>query len=98
MPSDPRDRGERPDGALSGLLYDCDRRVTACRTHALAEGHDLDIRAVLEGYDRARHPWIRGWRLGEIRETVRERYRDIKQRLGAGGSTTATATDGDSDE
>lgn len=62
----------RPDGPLSGSLYDMDRRRLAAQTHATFEGHDVPLRAVLEGYDRALHPWIRGWRPGEIRETLGE--------------------------
>lgn len=62
----------RPDGALSGTMYDMDRRRLAAGTHATFEGHDVSNRAVLEGYDRALHPWIRGWRPGEIRETLGE--------------------------
>lgn len=98
MSADPRDIGERPDGAISGLLYDHSRRLAACRTHAVAEGHDVHPRAVLEGYDRALHPWVRGWRPGEIRETLAEKHRSLKQLLGNGGSTRTTTMDGDSDE
>lgn len=102
MPCDPRHEfDERPDGAISGTFWDYDRRFTACRVHAAAEGYELDARAVIEGYDRALHPWIRGWRFGEIQETLAEKVSLIKQRLGDGGSTTTattTTTDGDFDE
>ena len=61
----------QPDGALSGTFWKYDRRGAAVRTHAAFEGYDVPYRAALEGYDRALHPWIRGWRPGEIGETVR---------------------------
>ena len=93
MPSDPRDLGERPDGAISGILYDHTRRMNVCRAHALAEGYEFNDRAALEGYDRALHPWMRGWRFGEIQDTLHAKYRDVKQLLGNESSTTAT--DGD---
>ncbi|WP_135829983.1 hypothetical protein [Halorussus halobius] len=78
------DGGERPDGAFSSLLYDYSRRLAACRNHGYAEGHDVPPRAVLVGYDRALHPWSRGWRPGEIRNTLRAKYRSLKQRLADG--------------
>jgi len=75
------ERPERPDGAVSGLLHDQSVRLAAARTHAAHEGHDVDIGAVLEGYDRALHPWIRGWRPGEIRETLRDRVQALRSTL-----------------
>ena len=87
MPTDPRDLGSRPDGPISGILYDHTRRMNVCRAHALAEGYEFDDRAALEGYDRVLHPWVRGWRPGEIRETLRgyaEKYREDKRLLGVG--------------
>jgi hypothetical protein len=53
---------ERPDGALSGLLYDFDQRLAAARRHAAAEGHAVDARAVLDSYDRVLHPVMHGRR------------------------------------
>ena len=85
--SGPRDLGERPDGPVSGILWDHTRRMNVCRAHAVAEGYDFDDRAALEGYDRALHPWIRGWRYGEIQETLAAKYRNAKQQLGMGNGT-----------
>jgi len=82
--SRPRDIGPRPDGAFSGLLYDHSRRLVAASQHARFEGHDPSPRAVLEGYDRALHPWVRGYRIGELRDTLREKYRTLTTRLGRG--------------
>jgi len=89
---DPRDFGDQPDGPISGLFWEYDRRLTACDLHATAEGHDVHPRAVLEGYDRTLHPWIRGWRVGEIGDTLRAKYRRAKQLLAVRGPTT---TDGE---
>lgn len=65
------ERPEKPPGPLSGLFWEYDRQLAAARTHATFEGHDVDPRAVLEGYDRALHPWLRGWRVGELGDTLR---------------------------
>lgn len=71
---------EEPDGALSGLFYKYDRQLRAARSHQTFEGATTSPRAVLEGYDRALHPWIRGWRPGEIGDTVRRKLRSVRGR------------------
>lgn len=70
----PLERPSKPDGAISGTLWKFDCQLAAARTHATFEGHDVPPRAVFEGYDRVFHPWIRSWRVGEIRETLRSKF------------------------
>lgn len=62
---------DRPDGPISGLFHDYDRRLRAAHTHECFEGYSVGPRTILEGYDRALHPWMRGWRFGEIGDTLR---------------------------
>lgn len=64
---------ERPDSTIGGLLWDADRRHVAAKTHATFEGHDIDVRAVSEGYDKNLHPWMHGRRYADLVEWVRER-------------------------
>ena len=52
------ERPARPDGAISGLLWDHDRRLIAATAHATIEGHsEINTRAVLESYSRNERPW-----------------------------------------
>jgi len=62
--------GERPDGPLSGMLYDASQQCRAAGRHCAAEGHPADIRTVIESYDRALHPWLHGRRFHDIKERV----------------------------
>lgn len=64
---------EKPDGSISGLFWEHERRHVAAKTHATFEGHDVDVRAVSEGYDRNEHPWMHGRRAHDLAEMVRER-------------------------
>ncbi|WP_147299516.1 hypothetical protein [Haloferax sp. Atlit-6N] len=72
---------DRPDGALSGVMWDLNRRLDAGQNHALVEGAPVDAMPIFEGYDRALHPWVRGWRPGELRETIRTRWTRLSSRL-----------------
>lgn len=67
---------ERPDGPISGLLYDLSRRHRAARRHALAEGyHDVPLKSVFVGYDRTLHPWMHGRRPHDIAERIQGWFR-----------------------
>ena len=63
---------DRPDGPLSGVLYDYGQRLTAARTHAVAEGHPTDARTILDSYDRTLHPWLHGRRPVDLAARLRE--------------------------
>jgi len=66
-------RPPRPgDSVIRGMLYDAAVRHSAARNHAQIEGLSLDYRAVIEGYDKARHPWLHGRRPHDIADRVRE--------------------------
>ncbi|SDL09689.1 hypothetical protein [Natronorubrum texcoconense] len=71
------ERPAKPTGPLSSIFWEHDCRLAAARTHATFEGYDVPPRAVLEGYDRALHPWVRGWRPGEVRETLRSKFDQV---------------------
>jgi hypothetical protein len=62
---------DRPDGAISGLLWESSQQCRAAGRHCAAEGHPADIRTVLESYDRALHPWMYGRRPADIAEKIR---------------------------
>lgn len=71
---------ERPDGPISGLLYEYSRRLSAASNHAVAEGHDVTGMTVLDGYDRTLHPWMHGRRPADLAERVREFLNTIRAR------------------
>lgn len=50
------------------MLWEFDRQVQAAGRHAAAEGHDVSVRTVLEGYDRTLHPWMHGRRPSDLAE------------------------------
>ncbi|MFC6973678.1 hypothetical protein ACFQL1_01700 [Halomicroarcula sp. GCM10025709] len=63
----------RPDReGLSPLVWDMQRRVVAAGNHMQAEGCHVPPGAVLEGYDRALHPWMHGRRAADLVERARE--------------------------
>ena len=64
--------GERPNGPISGLLWEYGKQLNAARTHAAAEGHSTDGRMILDSYDRTLHPWIHGRRPADLAERLRE--------------------------
>ena len=63
---------DRPDGIIGEVLWDWGRRFSAVSTHLHAEGGDVHPSAVIEGYDRALHPWLHGRRPADIAAKVRE--------------------------
>ena len=64
--------GERPDGAISGLLWEYDQQLNAARTHAAAEGHSPDTLSILDSYDRTLHPWMHGRRPADLADAIAE--------------------------
>lgn len=71
MPDGPRDLGDWPDGGLSGLLRDFALQCNVGRNHAYIEGYEPADRAVLEGYDRALHPYMHGRRPHDLARKAR---------------------------
>ena len=69
---------DRPDGPISGILYDHSCRLAASDNHALVEGHAVHARTVLDSYDRALHPWMHGRRPHDLAE----RYGDELEAVG----------------
>lgn len=63
---------EKPDGAISAILYQHDRQLRAVENHGAAEGHAVGTREVLNSYDYALHPWLHGRRFGDLCAWVRE--------------------------
>ncbi|RLM83684.1 hypothetical protein D3D02_16920 [Halobellus sp. Atlit-38R] len=70
---------DRPDGPLSGLLYDHDQRLSAARRHTTAEGHETHPLTILDSYDRTLHPWIHGRRPADLARKLRERIDAARQ-------------------
>jgi len=70
---------ERPDGALSGLLWDYSQRVAAVNRHAAAEGVDVGPRTVLESYDRTLHPIMHGRRFEDLARWFRARVTALQE-------------------
>lgn len=71
-----REGSGRPDGPLSGLMYDYSQQLRAAGRHAAAEGHPATARTVLESYDRTLHPWMHGRRPEELAEKLRDWWED----------------------
>ena len=69
---------EKPDGAISGILYQHDRQLRAVENHGAAEGHAVGTREVLDSYDRALHPWIHGRRPHDLIARVRKVIPDVE--------------------
>ena len=67
MSSNRSDR-DRPDGSISGILFDQSCRLAASDNHALVEGHVVNARTVLDSYDRVLHPWMHGRRPHDLAE------------------------------
>lgn len=64
---------DRPDGAISGLLYDYELRVSAVGRHAAAEGATTTTtHRVLDSYDRTLHPWMHNRRPADIARRLHE--------------------------
>ncbi|WEL29833.1 hypothetical protein [Haloferax volcanii] len=63
---------DHPGGAISGVMWGLGRRLDAGQNHTLVEGAPTEAIPIFEGYDRALHPWVRGWRPGEVRDTIRK--------------------------
>lgn len=81
----------RPDGPISGILFDYGLQLRAAGRHALAEGHDVGTRTVLDSYDRTLHPWMHGRRPHDLAE----RYGDEIEALGFGiGAVLGIVIDG----
>ena len=82
---------DRPDGPISGLIYDYSLRLAAGGNHALVEGHEIGARTVLESYDRVIHPWMHGRRPHDLAE----RYGDTIEAIGfAIGAVLGIVIDG----
>lgn len=64
-------RHDGPDGTLSSMLFQNQRRVFAYETHAAAEGVEERTLSVLWSYDRVEHPWIHGRRPVDLVERAR---------------------------
>ena len=64
--------GDRPDGGLSGLWHDNLLRLNVAQNHVFAEGKEVQVRAVLVGYDRAEHPIMHGRRVHDLIKRVQE--------------------------
>lgn len=62
----------KPDGAISGILYEYDRQIRAVERHAAAEGYTTDNTVTLDSYDRTLHPWLHGRRLPDLVERARK--------------------------
>ena len=73
---------DRPDGPVSGILYDHSLQLHAGENHVIAEGHVVDARTVLESYDRVLHPWIHGRRPHDFAERYGEPILTTSTKLG----------------
>lgn len=51
---------EQPDGCLSGTMYQYSLEIHAARSHAQAEGIEVDVETILWSYQRTRYDWIDG--------------------------------------
>ena len=59
--------------ALSGVLWEHHRRAYAAINHSAIEGRpEVDVRTVLDSYDRVEHPWMHGRRWHDLAQRVRE--------------------------
>ena len=72
----------KPDGALTGLLYELDQQQQAADNHMAAEGHNAQTVTVLDSYDRTLHPWMHGRRPPDIARTAREWWHLALKRAG----------------